>query len=101
MYTYALVNTFTGEIIDVCVGTAAAQEMHMNNQDKDLQIHPIMLYSEYEKQPSDYKGTVDGKRSLLYMGFDGKTTYGPVALLPNWGPWRDKHKTIIMKGCGC
>ncbi|MEK4159415.1 MULTISPECIES: hypothetical protein [Paenibacillus] len=89
MYIYALVSTY-GEIIDICVGTAAAQEMNMNNQVEDLQIKPIMLYSEYEKQPSDYKGTVEGIRYLLYMGIDGKSTYGPVALLHSWGSWSDK-----------
>ncbi len=105
MYIYGLVNKLTGELIDICLGTEATQEMNMNNKDKDLQIQPVMLYSEYEKQPIDYRSTVEGVRYLLYMGIDGKTTYGPVALLVHWGSWFRKLQIATeaagMKGCRC
>lgn len=36
----------------------------------------------YARTHSDYKGSIDGKPSVMYLDTDGATAYGPVRTMP-------------------
>lgn len=95
MYRYCFIDRQTEEMLDVRCGTEAANQAITERGGKDdIFVQPIMLRSEYQSQPLEYRGEKDGMPCLLYMGVNGATTYGPVYLLDHWGKWSgEQHHT--------
>lgn len=58
---------------------------------------------EYERQPRDYRGVLDGKPALVYLDEgSGKTVYGPVEITDDPGYIKVMHITTdgVNRLCG-
>lgn len=97
MYYYALINSNTNVIDEVCINTEDVRNILLAAEDKMI-VRPIMLESDYTVQSKEYKGTENGMPYQLYLDIDGSTAYGQVILVKNWSFWSHlKHRSPAVE----